>query len=83
MTNLFTFGADPNAVYLIRWKLDSLITIVSGKQLEALIHSNKKWYGYDKPQFDILRKATESDLVTFPAESPREQAACRELMNKS
>ena len=44
-------------LYVIKWKNDRQIIITSGWQINAIRHSEKKWYN-GEPQMEILRKAT-------------------------
>ncbi len=48
-------------LYVIKWKNDRQIIITSGWQINAIRHSEKKWYNGEL-QMEILRKATKEDL---------------------
>lgn len=52
--------------FLIRWHSDREETIIDGYQLEALRHSEKKWYN-GEPQFDVLRTATKEEFLAQEA----------------
>lgn len=60
-------------IYLIRWKADGEEAVISGFQVEAIRHSEKKWHG-GQPQMDIIREATPEDLKVHPAEGECERS---------
>ena len=51
-------------LFVIKWKSDGELEVTSGYQIEAIHHSEKKWY-HGEPQMEILRKATKEDLGTM------------------
>lgn len=59
-------------LYLIRWNSDGIMTVTSGLQIEAIRHSEGKWYG-GQPQMTIIREATSSDLKQHPPKNKCEQ----------
>ena len=65
-------------MYLIRWKSDNVKEVTSGFQVEAIRHSEKKWYA-GEPQMDIIREATPTDLKNYPAGNEREENERGEL----
>ena len=54
----YNFG---KTLYVIKWKSDRQVIITSGWQIDAIRHSEKKWYN-GEPQIEILRKASKEDL---------------------
>ena len=52
-------------LYLIRWLSDGAFEVTSGAQIEAIRHSEKKWYK-GKLQMEIVRKATGDDKKNYP-----------------
>ena len=48
-------------LFVIKWKSDGELEVTSGYQIEAIHHSEQKWY-HGEPQMEILRKATKEDL---------------------
>ena len=64
-------------LYLIRWKDDGKEAVTSGFQVEAIRHSEAKWYG-GQPQMDIIREATPDDLKAHPPEEVIERDRCLE-----
>lgn len=48
-------------LYVIKWNSDHQTIITSDWQINAIRHSEKKWYN-GEPQMEILRKATKEDL---------------------
>ena len=51
-------------LFVIQWNSDGALEVTSGYQIEAIRHSEKKWYN-GVPQMKILRKATREDLETI------------------
>ena len=51
-------------MFLIQWLSDGELEVTSGFQIEAIRHSEKKWYN-GMPQMKILRKATMEDMATY------------------
>ena len=47
-------------LFLIKWKSDLQLEIINGYQIEAIRHSEKKWYNSEKQMY-ILREATKDD----------------------
>ena len=68
-------------LYLICWKSDGAKAVISGFQIEAIRHSEKKWYA-GEPQMDIIREATPVDLKRYPAEGEREKNERLNYLNK-
>lgn len=68
-------------MYLIRWKSDNVKEVTSGFQVEAIRHSEKKWYA-GEPQMDIIREATPTDLKNYPAGNEREENERANYLNK-
>lgn len=58
-------------LYLIRWKGDGKEAVTSGFQVEAIRHSEGKWYK-GQPQMDIIREATPADLEQYPPEDEQD-----------
>lgn len=54
-------------LFLIKWLADYQIEITNGYQIEAIQHSEKKWYNGEH-QMIILRESTEEDLKRYPVE---------------
>ena len=50
-------------LFVIQWKSDNEIEVTTGYQIEAIKHSEQKWY--DKSQVNILRKATQKDIENY------------------
>lgn len=48
-------------LFVIKWKCDRQVIVTSGWQINAIRHSEKKWYNGEL-QMEILRKATKEDL---------------------
>lgn len=57
-------GRRKNHMYVIQWKSDGALEVTSDYQIEAIRHSEKKWYN-GEPQMKILRVATKEDLETL------------------
>lgn len=51
-------------LWTIQWKSDGELEVTSGYKIEAIRHSEKKWYN-GEPQMKILRKATKEDMETM------------------
>lgn len=51
-------------LFVIKWISDGALEVTSGYQIEAIRHSEEKWYN-GEPQIEILRKATKEDLETL------------------
>lgn len=47
-------------LFLIKWKSDLQLEIINGYQIEAIRHSEKKWYNSEKQMY-VLREATKDD----------------------
>lgn len=51
-------------MFVIQWKSDGALEVTSGYQIEAIHHSEKKWYN-GEPQMKNLREATPHDMETL------------------
>lgn len=59
-------------LYLIQWNGGGQHAVTSGFQIEAIRHSEKKWYG-GEPSMRILHEATLEDLAAYPPVDDREK----------
>lgn len=48
-------------LYVIKWNSDHQTIITSGWQINAIMHSGKKWYNGES-QMRVLRKAADKDF---------------------
>lgn len=65
--------AQKERLYLIRWRSDHQENVTTGFQVEAIRHSEKKWYK-GQPQMDIIREATPADLMQHQPEEESERS---------
>lgn len=52
-------------LFLIKWESDLQLEITNGYQIEAIRHSERKWYNGEKQMY-VLRKATADDIKKYP-----------------
>ena len=68
-------------LYLIGWRNDGHKGITSGFQVEAIRHSEQKWYK-GVPQMEVLREATPDDLLAYPPEDENERNERMHCLNR-
>ena len=56
----------------VQWINDGYKDIISGFQIEAIRHSEKKWYK-GVPQIEIIREIMPDDLLAYPPENEIER----------
>lgn len=54
-------------LYLIQWLSDYEINVTTGYQIEAIRHTEKKWYS-GISQIEILRVASDDDIKKYKYE---------------